>query len=134
MPDPWDVIATDAHALVPATMAAVRPRLRMGGELVARGARGRAAWSTRIPSTVRVHETGDAVQVSAGGSAAPHAAPYEHGGTPGTFRHMVFGHRDRWVTQQARPFLGPSFDVTEPTVTTLVTSTLDTVASQLGFH
>jgi hypothetical protein len=39
---------------------------------------------------------------------APHARPYENLGLAGTVRHPVFGHRDRWVQQAARPSLFPA--------------------------
>jgi hypothetical protein len=71
-------------------------------------ARGRAAWSTRIPAAMRViasrsrKRPGVKFIVDAG--AAPHARLYEFG----PFRHPVHGHRDRWVAQAARPFILPA--------------------------
>ena len=49
------------------------------------------------------------VSVTAGGKRAPEAVVLEHGGVEGTFRHPVFGNRDVWVSQKARPFLAPAF-------------------------
>lgn len=87
----------------------LRPGLRKAGEVVRDEARRNAAWSKRIPAATRVsvgfskRNPGVAIQVNK--KRAPHARPFEHGGALGTFRHPVFGHRDRWVSQRARPFL-----------------------------
>ena len=79
-----------------------------GGELIASEARARSGWSSRIPRSIRVKRGPRGVAVTAGGAEAPHAPAYEHGGVPGTFQHPTFGHRDRMVSQAARPFLGPA--------------------------
>ncbi|MBO4272385.1 HK97 gp10 family phage protein [Microbispora triticiradicis] len=87
----------------------LRPALRRVTEPVAAQARANASWSTRIPGAIRVTTSftrktaGVAITVS--GRKAPHARSYEHLGRPGSFRHPVFGNRDRWVSQAARPFL-----------------------------
>ena len=82
--------------------------MTVSGEEVANEARMLASWSTRIPGSVRLIARGLNSAVKAGGSAAPHAKPYEHSGVAGTFRHPVFGNRENWVPQKARPFLGPA--------------------------
>lgn len=93
----------------PAMYRAAKTSLRAVGEKVAVRARANASWSTRIPATVKVRSAGlTSVIVSAGGPAAPEAKPLEHAGASGTFRHPVFGNRNVWVDQQARPFLHPA--------------------------
>jgi hypothetical protein len=88
---------------------AVKAALREEGRKVAERARQNASWSSKIPATVKVRSSGvNAVIVSAGGPAAPGAKPIEHAGAQGTFRHPVFGDRDNWVDQTARPFLHPA--------------------------
>lgn len=84
--------------------------LKAAVEPVAVQARENASFSKRIPQTIRVTSTGGKakvrVRVSAGGARAPEAAAFENGGRPGTFRHPVFGHRNRkWAKQDAHPFL-----------------------------
>lgn len=112
----------------------VRRAVREEAEKVADSAKQNASWSTRIPDTIRVSVTGvNTAVVRAGGDKAPHAAPFEHAGMQGTFRHPVFardgGERDVrtrgaskrlasgkssaannwvWVDQEARPFLHPA--------------------------
>lgn len=86
----------------------MRKGLRRGGDIVRDEAKGLASWSTRIPGSIRVRTTGIRVSVIAGNKNAPHAAAFEHEGVPGFFRHPVFGNRDVWVNQRARPYLRPA--------------------------
>ena len=93
----------------PALYKETQRALRAVGETVRARAATKASWSTRIPPTLKVRVSGlNSVIVSAGGSAAPGAKPLEHAGAEGTFRHPVFGNRDVWVDQPARPFLHPA--------------------------
>jgi hypothetical protein len=78
------------------------------GEIIASAAREKADFSTRIPASIKVRRRGSRVRVVAGGAQAPHAAPFENHGVPGTFRHPVFGNYDVWVSQAAQPFLTPA--------------------------
>ncbi len=84
--------------------------LSAAGELVAEEARKRAGFSSRIPGSITVKRRALAVKIQAGGDSAPDAAPFEHGGIPGDFRHPVFGNREVWVSQRARPFLTPALE------------------------
>jgi hypothetical protein len=90
----------------------LRPAVRAAAQEVLQEARSRASWSSRIPSATRLQmrfsgrRAGASIVVSA--ARAPHGRPYEHGGVPGSFRHPVYGNRDNWVTQSARPFLWPA--------------------------
>jgi len=135
--DPMETIARDMRALPEATRKVVRPALREAGNLVARDARQRASWSSRIPATVRVEGTfradREGVVIRAGGGNAPHARPYEgltSGGT--TFRHPVFGN-DWWVSQAARPFLMPAAEAQSGAATEAMTNALNVAAASLGF-
>lgn len=95
----------------------LRQELLAEGRIIADDAKGLADWSSKIPDSIKVSMSGiSTVVVRAGGKAAPDAAPYEHAGAAGTFRHPVFG---RWDVQpgpsgkdprvqEARPFLHPS--------------------------
>jgi hypothetical protein len=79
--------------------------LKQAGEIVAVQARANASWSSRIPKSIKVQRRGAVIRIVA---KAEDARVFEHRGVPGTFRHPVFGHRDRWVAQGARPFLRPA--------------------------
>lgn len=85
--------------------------LKEAGELVAADARIRAQFSSRIPGTIKVKRGGVNVRIVAGGEGKPHrgeSKAFENKGKGGSFRHPVWGHRDRWVTQTAHPFLRPA--------------------------
>jgi hypothetical protein len=91
----------------------IRPELRAAGRLVADEAETRAAtFSTKIPRAVKVRvsfaKRQPGVSVIVDKNTAPNARPEEHAGRAGFFRHMVYGHRDRWVSQEAHPFLAPA--------------------------
>jgi hypothetical protein len=103
-------LARDLRKSAPEAAAAAKTRIRAMAEVVAEDARHRAGFSTRIPTTIRVRSTGFTVRIVAGGDAAPDAAPLENKGREGDFRHPVFGDRERWVSQKARPFLAPALD------------------------
>jgi hypothetical protein len=104
-------LARNLRQASPETWKACRVALRVAVQPVAADAQSRASYSTRIPQTVKVRVTGGGnVKIVAGGVNAPDAAPLENKGQPGTFRHPVFGNREVWVDQPARPFLGPAVE------------------------
>jgi hypothetical protein len=135
--NPAAVIARDMRALPDEARKAVRPALRRAGQVVAREAMVNASWSSRIPGTIRVvtsfRVNREGVTIRAGGKNAPHARPYEHLGDPGTFRHPVYGDREVWVAQSARPFLFKAAKSTVGTVTDMIAETMDDVSQSLGF-
>lgn len=108
----------------------LRTGLRKGGELVATDARAFSSWSSRIPKSIRVESRGSRVDVVAGDEDAPHAAPFEHLGFPGQFRHPVFGNREVWVSQAARPFLTPAARVNGSRVADLVLAEITSVLDE----
>ncbi len=93
--------------------SSVRKAIRPIGEAVLARARLNAGWSRRIPGalTLRVSfSRNPGVTVSARQKNAPHARPFEGITGRGSWRHPVFGNRDVWVSQSARPFLRPALD------------------------
>lgn len=104
----------DRLQLVPESVRGqLRPALRAVGKTVRDTAAGNASWSSRIPAALRVRvnlTTGSkrmGITVYAMSGRAPHARPYE-GVISDPFRHPVYGNRDVWVPQAARPFLFPA--------------------------
>ena len=73
-----------------------------------------SAWSSRIPDAVKAQPFFTAkragVRIIVDARKAPEGRPLEHGGQSGDFRHPVFGHKDRWVPQAARPFFYASVE------------------------
>jgi len=72
----------------------------------------RASWSTRIPGAigVRTQFSSAQVQIRVNQARAPHARPYEGLSSGSSFRHPVFGNRNVWVAERARPFFFPAID------------------------
>jgi len=101
-------LARNLRAASPEAWKACRLAMRAAAAPVMSEAQARAGWSTRIPGSMRIRPRAGTVKIVAGGPAAPDAAPYEHHGLPGKFRHPLFGNRDYWYDQTARPFLGPA--------------------------
>lgn len=127
-------LARDLRRINPVLSRGFLKSLGKAGDVVAVKARSNASFSTRIPKTIKVRRRGVSVRVQAGGPSAPHAAPFEHGGTPGTFRHPVFGNREVWVTQTAHPFLTPAAEVSLVPLERLVISAVDEAFRAAGFH
>lgn len=89
----------------------LRPALRQSGEEPLARIKKDSAWSSRIPGATRLSVTFTSrftgVSIVTDKKKAPNARPYEHGGSPGQFRHRVFG-RNVWVYEPARPFMSPA--------------------------
>ncbi len=76
-------------------------RLRQAAECIADAARVISArFSTRIPNSIRVTGGVSGVFITARGSEAPNAEPFETGR-----RHPLFGNREHWYPQPKREFL-----------------------------
>lgn len=91
----------------------VRPQIKSAAQSVVDDAKRRAAWSKRIPGAIRVgarlSKRNQGVVIRVNAKKAPHARAYEGMSARGsTFRHPVYGNRERWVSQQTRPFLWPA--------------------------
>lgn len=110
----------------------MQTRMRDVGGIVADQAGVNSDWSTRIPESIKVRVSGLNITVSAGNDAAPHAAPYEHQGQPGTFMHPVFGNRSVWVQEAARPFLAPALDERTPDVVAGISDAVDDTLAEIG--
>jgi hypothetical protein len=111
----------------------LRPALRKAAQPIVTTAKGNASWSTRIPGAIRVVVLKRGVEIRVNRKKAPHGRVYE--GLSGmTFRHPVFGNRDVWRAQRARPFLLPAVRAHRDEVRKAVTDVVDQVARQHGFH
>lgn len=117
----------------------VRPRLKSAAQPIAADAKKRASWSTRIPGAIRIttsiarRRQGVGIRVDSG--KAPHGRPYEGIGTRGnTFRHPLFGDRERWVTQKTRPFLYPALQAGRGRVVDVVDTAILDAARSVGWR
>jgi hypothetical protein len=119
--------------------AAVRGAMRDSAEIVKADAADRASYSRRIPRSLTARATATNFKVSAGGDAAPNAAPIENGGR-GFVRHPVYPSplKDRtewtWTEKNSHPaFLAPALSARTDEILELVADRLQkAVADAIG--
>ena len=126
--------ARDLRAVAPELKLELLREMKSAGEIVAEDARSRADWSEKIPPAIKVKVSGDTIKVVADAKKAPNAKPIEHGGKGGTFRHPVFGNRDVWVDQQARPFLRPALTANRELVVAAVKRAVAKALAKVQSH
>lgn len=141
--NPAEVIAQDMARLPEASRGPLRSKLREAAGDMADDARTRAAWSSRIPPTVKVRTSfrsdREGVDLVAGGPSAPHARPYEGFTGKAVFRHPVYADATKnratwtWVPQATRPFLVPAVEAGAEAATQKLRTALDEAAASLGF-
>ena len=126
----------DLGAIPPAARKTMRPAINRAGRLVLTQMKTNASWSTRIPAAITMRAaTGGTVGVTfrVNATRAPHARPYEHDGAAGTFRHPVYGNREVWVSQAARPFFYRAVQQYTDQVVQLLGDAVEQAARQHGF-
>lgn len=132
-------LARDLHRMGPAARRQLRQSFERSGRAAESDAKSRAgAWSSRIPAAIsmRSQAIDDRIGVTLRTSAsmAPHARPFEGLGQGGTFRHPVFGHRDRWVPQATRPYLWPAVRGRRTEITAACAQAYEDAARDCGFR
>jgi hypothetical protein len=115
----------------------LRPALKAATEPIAADARRRASWSTRIPRAISVgarfgRDPGVLIRVRR--KVAPHGRAYEGITGASHFVHPVFGHRDREVAEETRPYLEPAVRAASDDVLDRLAGTVDEVARDAGFR
>lgn len=95
-------------------------------------AKSNAGWSSRIPGAIAKSVTTKKVGLRVRGAKAPHGRPFE-GITGATFRHPVFGNREVWVSQAARPFLKPAVDAHKDEFLEAAGEAVDEAARKTGW-
>lgn len=97
-------------AIPPAFRRESRKAIEHAGQDMLHEAMFRASWSRRIPSSLSLRvQLGARPRVSLRASLqiAPHARAFE-GLYRRSWRHPVFGHTERWVSQDAKPYMWPA--------------------------
>lgn len=119
-------------------VAELRRGLKEAAGPVKRQVQANASWSKRIPKAITIgtafaaKRTGIFIRENA--KRAPHGRALENQGQAGTFRHPVFGNRDRWVAQRARPHFYRGAEQHFDTVERAVLDVMDAVARKAGFR
>lgn len=113
-------------------------RMRAALEPAKQAVRAETAWSSRIPAAVtgRVSYAvkGATARVVVDAKKAPEARPLNNAGKSGTFRHPVYGNRDVWVAQAARPFIPAALERSAPAVAREIAKIYDDIARKAGFR
>jgi hypothetical protein len=111
----FSTLTRSIRAMGPAGAVAVRGALRDSAALVKANAAARVSYSSRIGGSLKARATAVNFKVSAGGDAAPNAAPIENKGK-GFVRHPIFIPRSKlpgppgsWTEKNSHPaFLAPA--------------------------
>lgn len=131
-------LVADLRAIPVELRRELRRELRAAGAPIVADAKSRAAWSSRIPGAIGLRTSasgrGLAATIRVRAARAPHARPIENQGRHGTFRHPVFGNRDRWVPQRARPFLDPAARAGFSRFVQATGKAVETAARRHGFN
>lgn len=131
-------LAKDLDGIPKELRKQLRPALKAAAEPIVQDAKGRASWSTRIPRaislSVRFSRRDPGVSIRVRRGAAPHGRAYEGITGNATFRHPVFGHRDRWVSQETRPYLAPAAEAGMDGALSAAVEAVDQTARDFGFR
>jgi len=135
----FSALVRGIRASGPAGKAAVRTTMRESAEIVKAEAAQRASFSSRIPGSLTARATATNFKVSAGGEAAPNAAPIENKGR-GHVRHPTFSPRPGvpervgWTSQNSPPaFLSPALEAKEEEIAELIADRLvKAIADAIG--
>jgi hypothetical protein len=121
-------LAREMKRAAPLMYKEIHHGLKDIGGIVADEARKNAAYSEKIAKSIKVRARGFTVSVVASGRLAE-LEEMGKKGTPGRWRHPLFGDRLHWYDQQSRPFLYPALkskaELIDLAVWTLVGSALD---------
>lgn len=130
--------ADDFRRAEPALAMKLRSNLKAVGELVAADARQRAGFSSRIPSRIRTRGSrSGGIRIYVLPIAGKHKGEeraYEHKGRAGQFRHPVFGNKQNWVGQQARPFLRPALEAKKAIAVAAAKNAVESALREVHSH
>lgn len=117
----------DLKKFEPAVSKAFRTRLRKAVKVVADDAKRRAPRkSGKLVKGIAPSVTNTGARLL---SKAPHARIHEFGG-----RHPVFGNRNNWVFQPARPHIFPAVEAGREAVNKEALAALDDAIKEIGFR
>lgn len=132
-------LARDLRALGGQVSRGVNRQYKAAVQPIARSARQRASWSTRIPAALKVQTARSLARPGADivVSGVPHGRLYE-GLTSGgrkTFRHKTFGRGGStgWVSQATRPYIRPAVAEGREALKTAVDTAVITAAKAQGW-
>lgn len=132
-------LARDLKTADPLLLKELRTGIKKAAEPARRQVQQNAtAVSNRIaaavpPARVSFAKRGASVRIAVNAKKAPHARPIENKGKPGTFRHPLFGNRNRWIKQPAKPFFWAGIRQADPAISREMDRVIDEVTRKLKF-
>lgn len=130
----WARLQRDMRRMAPETKKQLNKELKdLLRQDIVPSAKGHASWSSRIPGAIKPQVTVKKVGLRVRAKNAPHARPYEGISQGATFRHPVFGNRNVWVTQAARPFLDPAVEEHKEEFMEAAGTAVDEAADKTGW-
>jgi hypothetical protein len=103
-------------------------RLKEAAAIIATIARANAAFSSKIPGSVRITGGRTGVNIVAGGKKAPAGYTAETAA-----RHPLFGNRGYWYQGPVHPFLAPAGSEGADAAARVVAGVIDDWAAEYGF-
>lgn len=134
--DELQQLIKDLGEIPPAVRRELAPALRRAAQSTVTQIRLNASWSSRIPAAVSISTSfgrRPGVVLRVNSRRAPHARPLENDGRPGTIRHPVYGNREVWVSQPARPFFYRAVEATADQIRDEIADVVTDVAEKHGF-
>jgi hypothetical protein len=135
--DTLDALIADLGKIPPELRRHLRPAMRKAARPILADAKRRASWSSRIPGAISIRtsmsQRNPGVRLVVDAAKAPHARPFE-GTRGGQFRHPVWGNREVWVSQRARPFFFPAVYAHRDDVAREANSAVLAAARSAGFR
>lgn len=123
-------LARDLARAAPEAAKGLQKGMAGAGAVIADDAKQRASYSKRIPGSIKVRAARANVRVSAGGDAAPNAAPIENKGN-GFVRHPTYSPRPGvpervgWTSKNSRPAsLAPALEAKAGEVVEIIEESL----------
>lgn len=111
------------------------PQIKAAGQSTLAAARANASWSSRIPGALSLKvsfaQNRAGVTIVADTSRAPHARAFE-GIVSDAWSHPLFGDRDFWYRQAARPYLRPAAQATGGVVVEQIIAAVDQALDAAG--
>ena len=93
--------------------------MKGAADMILKDSKANAAWSKRIPGSIRLSVTQKHIVIKSGGKKAPHAANYELGAggdwpPSKAWKHPVWGRGGNKILAFARPYMVPARDADMP--------------------
>jgi hypothetical protein len=124
------------EGLAPAARRAVGRLVRpMGQDVLREATANAAAFSRRIPGSlslqIRLAGARPGIVIRASLAVAPHARAFE-GLVEDVWKHPLFGDRDWWFAQQARPYMQPAVLAAIPRAQAELTAAINEIHRRAG--